>query len=135
MAMTELEKLFRDAGITICPICGTPYEPYHSRQKTCGSDKCKREWKNAYMRERTRKQREEDLDGWRKYHRNAQRKYRAKQKGIEEFANELADLRKYAKHQEDFEKFIAEHGHEYGKYSAEKVLATVPKIDTNLEKK
>ena len=26
----------REAGINICPICGVPFEKYHSRQKSCG---------------------------------------------------------------------------------------------------
>lgn len=133
--MKDLDKVLQDAGVHICPICGTPYEPYHSRQRTCGSDKCRREWKKAYLHEWTQKRKEKDPEAWKEYRRKAARKHYLKKRSLERFANELADLRRYAHHQEEFDKFVSEHGHEYGKYSAEKVLATVPKIDTNLEKK
>ena len=133
--MKDLEKALSEKGIKTCPICGMPYTPYHSRQKTCGADKCKREWKNAYLRERTKQLKEKDLEGWRMYRRKANHKYMAKKRSAEKFADELAKLRRYAQHQEEFEKIITEHGHEYGKYSAEKLLATIPKIDVNLDKK
>lgn len=133
--MTELEKLFQEKGLKVCPICGMPFDPYHRRQRTCGDARCMRLWKNAYLRNRTKELREQDLEGWRKYHREAQRKYRAKLQELKRAEQELDTLREYAQRQEKFDKFVTEHGHEYGKYSAAKVLATVPKIDVNLEKK
>lgn len=133
--MVGLEKLFEEKGIKTCPICGMPFEPYHSRQRTCGSDECRRTWKNAYTRERSRAFRENDREGWRRYHREAQRKYRHKKKAAEEREAQLEDIHNEWVRKQNFDLFVTEHGHEYGKLSAEKVLAQVPKINVNLEDK
>lgn len=130
--MVELQKLLQDKDISVCAICGMPFAPYHSRQKTCGSPRCKREWKNKYLRDRMHRERERDLEGWRKKHREAERRYRDKLKANEDRDSQLGGLQDQWKKQKEFDDFIKEHGHEYGRLSAEKLLAQVPKIDVSL---
>ena len=133
MELTGLEQILKEAnGNEFCPICGTPFKPRSSRQKTCGAPDCKRLWHNQYMRERAKRLREEDIDLWRKYHREAVRKCRAKKRERIKRDAQLKQIEEGWEKQADFDDFITEHGHEYGKLSAEKVLAKVPKIDVTL---
>ena len=133
MDLKEITRILTEEdGAHICPICGTPFSPRTSQQKTCGAPDCKRLHHNAYVRERAKRLKEENPDVWRRYHTNANRKWRAKQKGISDREAELKDLQKRWEKQKEFEEKIAEYGHRYGEVSAAKVLATVPKIDTNL---
>ena len=37
-----------------CHCCGKEFTPRHSRQKTCGSDECKKDWNRTKNSERTR---------------------------------------------------------------------------------
>ena len=133
MDLAEITKILSEqAEVHVCAICGTPYKQYHSRQKTCGSPECKREWHNQYQRERTKRLREENIEEWRKYHREAQRRSREKKRGLGERDAQLKDVGTRWEKQSEFDKKIAEYGHRYGEISAQKVLATVPKIDVNL---
>jgi hypothetical protein len=84
------------------------------------------------MRERAKRLREEDIDLWRKYHREAVRKCRAKKRERIKRDAQLKQIEEGWEKQADFDDFITAHGHEYGKLSAEKVLAKVPKIDVTL---
>ena len=135
MNFPEIEKVIEEAGFSVCPICGTPFKKYHSRQKTCGAPDCKREFHNQYVREYTKRRKEEDPIAFAKMKAAANRRWRDKLKAVEEREEQLTELQEKWEHTQEFDKFVSEHGHEYGKYSAEKVLATVPKIDVNLEKK
>ena len=133
MDLNSIEQvLAAETNLRICPICGTPYKPYHSRQKSCGSPECKREVHNAYCRARRKKLMEEHPEEFRAYRAKAMRKYRAKLKGIEDREKELSRLSEQWKKQQKFDEYITAHGHEYGKLSAQKILEKVPKIDVNL---
>lgn len=124
--------LSKTSGNKFCPICGTPFKPYHSRQRTCGAPECKRQWRNQYMRDRTKRQRAEDLEGWRKYHREAVRKSRAKKREMRNRDAQLKQLAKKWEKQAEFDRKVTEYGHCYGEVQKQKILATVPKIDVNL---
>lgn len=132
MDFTQITKILNDAGIHVCPICGTPFQPYHSRQKTCGTEECKKAFHNQYVQARVKRLKAEDPEAWRDYHAKANKRWREKQKGIRQREEELKELQERWEKQSEFDKKIAEYGFEYGKRSAEKVLATVPKIDVNI---
>lgn len=132
MDFTQITKILNDAGIHVCPICGTPFQPYHSRQKTCGTEECKKAFHNQYVQARVKRLKAEDPKAWKKYHADANRRWREKQKEIRQREEELKELQERWEKQSEFDKKISEYGHEYGKRSAEKVLATVPKIDVNM---
>lgn len=133
MELHGLETILSEiSGNKFCPICGTPFKPYHSKQITCGTDECKRQWHNQYMRERTKRQREEDLEGWRKYHREAVQKSREKKREARKREAQLKRLSKQWERQAEFDRKITEYGANYGDVQSQKILATVPKIDVNL---
>ena len=118
-----------ETNISICPICGTPYYRQHRRQKTCGTDDCKKEWKSLYQKARTKRLREEDIDAFRKYHADAQRKSRHKKKRASDINGSYKAIEDYWNKERNENVY----GLDYGKRSAEKILATVPKIDVNLK--
>lgn len=63
MNFDELEKIIaEEAGVDICPICGTPYKKYHSRQKTCAAEECRKKHRAQYLKERTERLKAEDID-------------------------------------------------------------------------
>lgn len=131
----ELERLIAEkTGSPICPICGTPYIPYNSRQRTCGTEECKREWKNKYLRERRNRLIAEDKAAFNHFHAEAQRKSRQKKKQRDQTERNYERIREHWERVAEFDKIIAEHGLEYGKYQMEKTLALVPKIDVNLDR-
>lgn len=133
MDLTSLQKILtEESGNKFCPICGTPFKPRNSRQKTCGAPDCKRLWHNQYNRERTKRLRAENIETWRKHHRDATRRSRAKKRQRVERDAQLKRMGEDWEKQADFDEFVSKHGHEYGKLSTEKVLARVPKIDVNL---
>ena len=133
MELHGLETILSEiSGNKFCPICGTPFEPYNSRQITCGAPDCKRQWHNQYMRERTKRQREEDLEGWRKYHREAVRKNREKKREARRRESQLKRLSEQWEKQADFDRKVSEYGLQYGEGQRQKILATVPKINVNL---
>ena len=129
MNLSEIQKVMADNGVKVCPICGMPFKAYHSRQKTCGSPDCKKEHHNKYLRERelTEEQKES--------HRNSNRRWRRKKKRIAERTAQLDEIIERTQKQVDFDNYVREHGHEYGKLQAEKILASVPKIDLNIDTK
>jgi len=132
MNFDELNKIVAaEAGLHICPICGTPFTPYHSRQKTCGADNCKRLYHNKYCDSRRRKSLEEAPEAFREYRRNAERKYRKKKKGREAMARNYDKLEEYWEKQGKLKEQILDGGLNYGKRQAEKTLALVPKIDVS----
>lgn len=135
MTFDELGKIVEEqTGLKTCPICGTPFKPYHSRQKTCGTDECKREHKNKYMRERIDEADDEQASKWREKKREANRKWRAKQRRLKKRGEQLDEIIKRTQRQIDFDNYIREHGLEYGKLQMQKTLALVPPIDLNINK-
>lgn len=133
MDLQELQSILTETnGSRVCPICGTPFKPYHSRQKSCGAPECKREIHNQYMRERTKRLRSENIYEWRKYHRDAQRKSREKKRKRIERDNQLRELGDKWQERSDFEKLVQEDGLRYGEVQKQKTLEKVPKINLEL---
>lgn len=133
MNLKNLEQILSEhSNNKFCPICNTPFKPYNSRQKTCGSPECKKQYHAEYVREYNRKFREERPDLARKRSRESMRKFRAKQKAAEEKIDDLGKQLEYWEKQEQFDRKITAYGDRYGEVSAQKTLATVPKIDTSL---
>lgn len=128
MNISELEKIIEEqTGNKICPICGTPFKPYHSRQKTCGTEECKKLHHNMYLKERRERLIAEDREAFNRAHALAQWKSRQKKKAKEQ------SERNYDKIQQHWERFVDSEksvsGIDYGKRQAEKTLASIPKID------
>lgn len=135
MNLSELEKILNADGVSVCEICGTPYTPRSSRQRTCGAPECKRQSHNNYLRERNRKLKEKDSASFNKYQAEANKKWRSKKRSLEKREQELNELKKHWEAQSEFDRKVTEYGDRYGEVSAQKVLATVPKIDVNLERR
>ena len=130
MNFDELNEIIaREAGINICPICGTPFEKYHSRQKTCGTDECKRLWRNKYFDERRRRLLAENPEEFRAYRREAERKTRRKKRNKEAMRRNYKKMQSYWERQIDVKEHRIDGGLDYGKKQVEKTLEQVPKID------
>ena len=133
MNFDELSKVLTDEGLNICPICGTPFEKYHSRQKTCGSEDCKRAYHNRYLKERRERLIAEDRDGYNIIHAEANRKYRNKKRNAEIADKNLELMQEHWQNQLKIKNAVDEEdGIYYGKRQMEKTLAMIPKIDTNI---
>ena len=121
----------KEAGINICPICGVPYEKYHSRQKTCGAEECKRLWRCRYFDERRRRMLAENPEEFRRYRREAEKKTRHKKREQELMRRNYKKMQSYWERQIDVKERKLDGGLEYGKKQVEKTLAQVPKIDVS----
>ena len=124
------EIIAKEAGVNICPICGIPYEKYHSRQKTCGTEECKRLWHNRGVEERRRKMLAENPEEFRAYRREAEKKTRRKKKEKEMLRKNYKKMQSYWERQLDKER-RTDGGLDYGKKQVEKTLAQVSKIDVS----
>ena len=132
----EIEKLTEilseESGNKFCVICGTPFTPRSKRQKTCGAKECQRLFHNEYMKKRKERMKAQDLELWRKYHREAEKKRRDNKRRRIMRDAELKKIEERWRKQAEFDKKVSEYGHRYGEVQAQKILATVPKIDVNL---
>ena len=132
MNFDELNAIIaKEAGINICPICGVPFDKYHSRQKTCGSDECKRLWHNKYYNDRRKRLLAENPEEFRRYRREAEKKTRRKKKEKERMRRNYKKMQSYWERQIDVKEHKIDGGLDYGKKQAEKTLAQVPKIDVS----
>lgn len=132
MNFDALDEIIRkNTDLNICPICGTPFRQYHRRQKTCGTEECKRQWHNSYLRKRRVRLMTEDRDAFNKEHAEAQRKYRLKKRGIKEMSEALDRMQAHWDAVLEKETRLADGGFDYGKRQMEKTLANVPKIDVS----
>lgn len=132
MNFEALDEIIRkNTNINICPICGTPFRKYHSRQKTCGDEECKRIWHNRYLDKRRRKKLAEEPEVFRDYRREAERKTRKKKKEREAMSRSYDKLEEYWQRQKELKTHTLDGGIEYGRRQAEKTLASVPKIDVS----
>lgn len=132
MNFDELNAIIvKETGVKICPICGVPFEGYHRRQKTCGTDECKRLYHNQYLREKRVQWMTEDIAGFREYRRVAQRKSRRKKKETELMQRNYKKMQSYWERQIDVKERKLDGGLDYGKKQVEKTLAQVPKIDVS----
>lgn len=134
MNFDELSEILKEeAGVDVCPICGTPYEKKHPKQKTCGKKECKRAHKNKYLRERRIRLLEEDREAFNKKHAEAQRKYLNKGKNKEITERNIDKVEAYWNEtEEEVEVEVYEDGVYYGKRQMQKTLAMIPKIDVSL---
>ena len=133
MNLTELEKILsKESGNKFCPICATPFKPHHSRQKTCGSPECKRIYHAEYVKNYNQKLRKDNPELTRRRTRDSMRKFRAKQRAVEDRNDELSRQLEYWEKRAEFEKKITAYGDHYGEVSAEKLLEQIPKIDTSM---
>lgn len=134
MNLENLENILSEhSGNKYCPICSTPFKPYNSRQKTCGSPECKKQYHAEYVKEHNRKFRKENPTAARERSKKSMRKFRAKQKAVENRIDNLGKQLEYWEKQEEFDRKIAEYGHRYGEVAADKLIKSIPKIDTSLE--
>ena len=136
MDLNEIESILQsESKLKVCPICGTPFKPYHSRQKTCGSEECKNASKSESVKKRSSEKKAENPEEYKKSRRNAMRRYRRKRQALKIRESQLKELSEQWERQLNFDRKVSEYGLEYGKQSAEKVLATVPKIDVNIHER
>ena len=134
MNFDELSAILNEeAGINVCPICGTPFDKRYRQQKTCGTDECKRKYKNKYLRERRKKLLEGDRELFNKAHAEAQKKYRDKKKNKENVERAYDKIEGYWKEVKERREEVVIDGFNYGKRQMEKTLAMIPKIDVNIE--
>ena len=135
-SIAELQEILLERNqFRFCPMCGTPFVPCNSRQKTCGAPECKRQMHVERMRIYRHKQKTENPELWREKRRLEQRRYRGKKRKMLERDEQLKELQSRWKKQEEFEKKIAEYGDRYGEVQAAKLLASVPKIDVSMGEK
>ena len=133
MDFDELSKiLHEEAGINVCPICGTPYDKRYKQQKTCGNEECKRLYKNKYLRERRERLIAEDREAYNKKHADANRKYRNKKRDAEVVDRNLQKLQDHWERVAGIPDEGADDGFYYGKRQMAKTLAMIPKIDVNM---
>ena len=136
MNFDELNEIVaKEAGVNICPICGTPFEKYHARQKTCGTDECKRLWRNKYFEERRRTLLAENPEEFRAYRREAERKTRKKKRNEELMRRNYKKMQSYWERQVDIKEREVGGDIDYGKRQMEKTLQQVPKINVDIVEK
>lgn len=131
--LDEIVAKHTNNDVHFCAICGTPFRPYHSRQKTCGTEECKRQWSNIRYSKRRKRLLEKDPEAFRAYRREAERKSRQKKRDAEVAGRNYKKLEEYWIDKND--RVIETDGLEYGKKQVEKTLAQVPKIDVTGFKK
>lgn len=135
MSISELDKIIeQETGVTICPICGTPFIPYHSRQKTCATDECRKAYRAIYMREWKDRLRKEDYEMWCKRRREYEKRSRRKKKELMITDENLKKAQEYWERREAQHSIAISDGKEYAERQMAKTLASVPKIDVNIGK-
>lgn len=134
MNFDELSKIVADeAGVSICPICGSPFKKYHSRQIICSSPDCKKTYRADYFKKRTARIREEDVDSFRKKHNEAQKRYRQKRKENKAIDDNLKKTQEYwERRKQALEPKEESDGKGYAQQQIEKTLSQIPKIDVNI---
>ena len=137
MNFDELNAIVAEqAGVDICPMCGIPFHRRDSRQKTCGTDECKRLWKNKYLRERRLRLIAENKELFNFRHAEAERRRRRKKRAAQiEHENAEQDTIS-AKDIDRLESLFVMRtpADEYAERQIAKTLAMIPKIDVNLKK-
>lgn len=135
MNFEELEKIVQaEAGVSICPICKTPFKPYHSRQITCAAEECRKSYRSNYLKERNARLKAQDEDMWRKKHTDAQRRSRHKKREFKLTDENLKKAQAYWKKREAQHYTALSDGKEYAERQIANTLAKVPKIDVNIGK-
>ena len=123
------EMLSEQSGNKFCVICGTPFKPYRPKQKTCGAPECQKALHAEYMKDRAKRKKAEDIEAWRKYHREAQKKSRDKKRDRVKRDKQLKQLQDRWEKQAEFDKMDKDN---YGERQRQKTLESVPKIDVTM---
>lgn len=133
MDLMKMQRMLAEqSGNKFCSICGTPFTPYNSRQQTCGAPDCQKAHHAEYMKTRAARLKEKDIEAWRKYHREAQAKSRAKKRERIKRDKELKRLQKKWEKQAEFDEMVRTDGLNYGERQKKKTLDMIPKIDVNI---
>lgn len=132
MKFEEISQTLREAGVSVCPICGMPYKPYRKTQLTCGEKECRRVMNSRQTAERARRRLAENPEEERKKRAEAAKKYRHKQKTSRMFEEQLERIKELTEHWEEKEDAIV--GEDYGKRQMEQTLASLSKIDTSMNR-
>lgn len=136
MNYDELNEIVaKEAGVSICPICGIPFTKYHSRQVTCASSECKKAHRAIYLKKRTERLQEEDIDLFRQKRNEAQKRYRRKQKKLKTADDNLKKAQDYWARREQSLQTESPDGRGYAEEQIRKTLSQVPKIDVKLERR
>ena len=132
MNIEELNEIIaKETGLSICPICQMPFKPRHSRQKTCASEECRKAHRAKYLKERTERLREEDIDLFRQKHNEIQRKHRRKKKGLIVADENLKRAQEYWERREAKLYTEKPDGKAYAERQIADTLSKVPKIDVS----
>lgn len=132
MNISELNEIIaKETGVSICPICQVPFTPRHSRQVTCGSEECRKAHRSEYLKQRTARLKEEDIDLFRKKHNEAQRKHRRKKKGLIVADENLKRAQEYWERREAKLYTEKPDGKQYAERQIARTLSQVPKIDVS----
>lgn len=105
----------------VCIECGKAFMPSHHSQQTC-SEECHKKHRSEYLKAYFKKR--PNSAKHREINREWMRNYRAKEKAMKE-----AEKRKQTTSSDGL---IDTAGMNYGKARASKILASVPKINTDL---
>ena len=130
------EIVAKEAGVDICPICETPFRRRDARQKTCGTNECKRLWRNKYLRERRLRLIAEDKELFNFRHAEAQRKSRRKKRAQQIASEDVAIDTMSAEEIDRLESLFVMRtpADEYAERQRAKTLAGIPKINVDLGK-
>ena len=130
------EIVAKEAGVDICPICETPFRRRDARQKTCGTNECKRLWRNKYLRERRLRLIAEDKELFNFRHAEAQRKSRRKKRAQQIASEDVATDTMSAEEIDRLESLFVMRtpADEYAERQRAKTLAGIPKINVDLGK-
>lgn len=133
MNLEELkDKIAEQDGLRICPVCGLPFKPYRKSQRTCGERVCQKEYHRQYVKEYNRRRRIENPIAVRENNKLAMRKYRRRQRELEERDRQLEQMGEHWQKHEEFDNKVKEYGDRYGEVQAQKTLASLPKIDVSM---
>ena len=133
MNLEELkDKMAEQDGLRVCPICGLPYKPYRQRQRTCGDPVCRKKHHQQYVKEYNRQFRQKYPEVARERTKTSMRKYRRKQRELEQLDKQLEQMGEHWQRKEEFSQQMKEHDGRYGDIQKQKILASVPKIDVSM---
>ena len=117
-----------------CKWCGKPFETRDKRQVNCTRQDCI-SYRKIYYTKRWREKNPEKEAASRVKQRDIQKRRREAARVVSKFGEEDRKrvIEKYRRMDQQ-EKDWAEHGFEWGRIKAERTLANVPKIDTDMSR-
>jgi len=129
MDIKELTALLEEQNPDIkhCPICDMPFKPYHSRQKTCGNEECRKAHKREYYAKWKDGNEEAKLK-----HRYATWKYMQKVRKRKADERNADAIEEHWRKQKEFDEKVKAYGDRYGEIQKQKTLQSVERIKTEL---